>query len=264
MSLATIDPARTSLRSAPAAPVLRAAAPLAPSLRRPQAVPAPATTSTAPAPTAAPARPARLRAVPEGTEARGFAIYVGLDELKAAAAGTDLGTVVAALKRLASELAPGVETHAAVALAPEGAGGRDIDVVRLALQDPAAVAQHREQPEDDERVDGGVTVDLSRKRVVLDGETAPLTYKEFELLQYLVLREGRTIERSELIASLWSAADGDDVPNERTIDVHVRRLRSKLGRYEEIVRTVRGAGYRFDRHADVSVHHASTQSPDLF
>ncbi|RII98522.1 winged helix family transcriptional regulator, partial [Clavibacter michiganensis subsp. insidiosus] len=136
---------------------------------------------------------------------------------------------------LAAELAPGVETHAAVALAPEGAGGRDIDVVRLALQDPAAVAQHREQPEDEDRVDGGVTVDLSRKRVVLDGETAPLTYKEFELLQYLVLREGRTIERSELIASLWSAADEDDVPNERTIDVHVRRLRSKLGRYEEIV-----------------------------
>jgi DNA-binding response OmpR family regulator len=79
-----------------------------------------------------------------------------------------------------------------------------------------------------------------------------------------VLREGRTIERSELISSLWSAADEDDVPNERTIDVHVRRLRSKLGRYEEIVRTVRGAGYRFDRHADVSVNHASTQSPDLF
>ncbi|MBP2457220.1 DNA-binding winged helix-turn-helix (wHTH) protein [Clavibacter michiganensis] len=263
MSLATIDPARTALRSTPAAPVLRAAAPLAPPARRPQAVPASASTTTA-APAAAPARPARLRAVPEGTEARGFAIYVGLDELKAAAAGTDLGTVVAALKRLAAELAPGVETHAAVALAPEGAGGRDIDVVRLALQDPAAVAQHREQPEDDERVDGGVTVDLSRKRVVLDGETAPLTYKEFELLQYLVLREGRTIERSELIASLWSAADEDDVPNERTIDVHVRRLRSKLGRYEEIVRTVRGAGYRFDRHADVAVNHASTQSPDLF
>ena len=79
-----------------------------------------------------------------------------------------------------------------------------------------------------------------------------------------MLREGRTIERPELIASLWSAADEDDVPNERTIDVHVRRLRSKLGRYEEIVRTVRGAGYRFDRHADVSVNHASTQSPDLF
>ena len=263
MSLATIDSARTALRSAPAAPVLRPAAPLAPAVRRshPAAITSPAPAPVV-APVAAPARPARLRAVPEGTEARGFAIYVGLDELKAAAAGTDLGTVVAALKRLAAELAPGAETHAAVALAPEGAGGRDIDVVRLALQDPAAVAQHREQPEDEDRVDGGVTVDLSRKRVVLDGETAPLTYKEFELLQYLVLREGRTIERSELIGSLWSATDEDDVPNERTIDVHVRRLRAKLGEYGEVVRTVRGGGYRFDRHADVVIRYGEGPSPD--
>lgn len=99
--------------------------------------------------------------------------------------------------------------------------------------------------------------------MILDDETTALTYKEFELLQYLVLREGRTIERAELIASLWGAAD-DDAPNERTIDVHVRRLRAKLGRYEEIVRTVRGVGYRFDRHADVAIRYASTPSPDLF
>jgi DNA-binding winged helix-turn-helix (wHTH) protein len=46
--------------------------------------------------------------------------------------------------------------------------------------------------------------------------------------------------------------------------VHVRRLRSKLGGYEDIVRTVRGVGYRFDRHADVSVQHTSTPSPDRF
>jgi DNA-binding response OmpR family regulator len=78
-----------------------------------------------------------------------------------------------------------------------------------------------------------------------------------------VLRQGRTIERAELISSLWSAGDAE-APNERTIDVHVRRLRAKLRGYEDIVRTVRGAGYRFDRHADVSVHHASTPSPDFF
>jgi DNA-binding winged helix-turn-helix (wHTH) protein len=46
--------------------------------------------------------------------------------------------------------------------------------------------------------------------------------------------------------------------------VHVRRLRAKLGAYEDIVRTVRGVGYRFDRHADVSVRHASAPSPDIF
>jgi DNA-binding winged helix-turn-helix (wHTH) protein len=206
----------------------------------------------------------RIRAVPDGTQARGFVLYVGIDEAKAAAAGTSLHRIVEELKKLTQSIAPTAETHAAVALAPEGAGGRDVDVVRLALQDPAALAKHRNTPDDADRAPGGVVVDISRKRVILDNETAALTYKEFELLQYLVLREGRTIERAELIAKLWDADSEDDAPNERTIDVHVRRLRSKLGRYEDIVRTVRGVGYRFDRHADVSIRQASTPSPDRF
>ena len=209
------------------------------------------------------ATPSKLRAVPAGTEARGFVLYVGVDELKAAEAGTDLGAIVEQLKALAAKLVPTSETYAAVALAPQGAGGRDVEVVRLALQDPAALAKHRNAPEPETPVRGGVIIDISRKRLLLDNETAALTYKEFELLQYLVLREGRTIDRHELIASLWGEGD-DDIPNERTIDVHVRRLRSKLGAYEDIVRTVRGVGYRFDRHADVSIRQATTPSPDFF
>lgn len=224
--------------------------------------PAPVPAAEGGQPSAAP----RLRAVPDGTEARGFVLYVGLDEAKAAAAGIDLGRLVTELKRLTTELAPTAETHAAVALAPAGAGGRDVDVVRLALQDPSALARYRRTEPAADPAPEGVVIDISRKRVLLDGDTAALTYKEFELLQYLVLREGRTIERGELISALWAdGAEGDDdVPNERTIDVHVRRLRSKLGGYDDIVRTVRGAGYRFDRHADVSIRYASTPSPDFF
>ncbi|QHO70885.1 transcriptional regulator [Marisediminicola antarctica] len=205
-----------------------------------------------------------LRAVPAGTEPRGFVLYVGIDDAKAAAAGTDLGAIVEQLKKLTAQLVPTAETYAAVALAPAGAGGRDVDVVRLALQDPSALAKHRQAPEPEPEKRAGVVIDLSRKRLVLDEETAGVTYKEFELLQYLVLREGRTIERAELISALWSDSDDEDAPNERTIDVHVRRLRSKLGAYEDVVRTVRGVGYRFDRHADVSVRYASTPSPDFF
>ncbi len=215
---------------------------------------------------ATPAAPqTRLRAVPDGAEVRGFVLYVGIDEIKAAASGTSLNRIVEALKKLTSELAPESETYAAVALAPQGAGGRDVDVVRLALQDPTALAKHR-QPSDValDRAASGVIIDISRKRVLLDNEATALTYKEFELLQYLVLREGRTIERTELISSLWADAEADDIPNERTIDVHVRRLRAKLGRYEDIVRTVRGVGYRFDRHADVSIRQGATPSPELF
>ncbi|MEO6534247.1 MAG: winged helix-turn-helix domain-containing protein [Pseudolysinimonas sp.] len=240
MSLATLDALRPTAR---------------PIVRPIDAASAPAT----------PPAPKAVRAVPEGTEARGFALYVGIDELKAAAAGTDLGEVVQSLRALAAALVPGAETYASVALAPVGAGGRDVDVVRLALQDPAALAKRRQEvapaaPEPK----GGVVIDISRKRVLLDGEVSPLTYKEFELLQFLVLREGRTIDRHEIIATLWADGEGDDIPNERTIDVHVRRLRSKLGAFEDIVRTVRGSGYRFDRHADVTIRWASTPSPDVF
>jgi DNA-binding winged helix-turn-helix (wHTH) protein len=249
MSLATLDRPTTSFSASPVRSLVA-------TNRQPQAAtPQPETTQ---ADAAAP----RLRAVPAGTEARGFVLYVGLDELKAELAGTDLGQIVAQLKGLVAELVPTAETHAAVALAPQGAGGRDVDVVRLALQDPAALARQRQTPVDEPKPRGGVVIDISRKRLQLDGDTAPLTYKEFELLQYLVLREGRTIDRAELIASLWNASD-DEIPNERTIDVHVRRLRSKLGAYEDIVRTVRGVGYRFDRHADVSIRQATTPSPDF-
>lgn len=209
--------------------------------------------------------PVPTRRVPQGTEVRGFALYVGLDESRIAAGDPQLGSIVEQIKALVAQLAPSAETYAAVALAPEGVGGRDVDVVRLALGDPAAVARqkHAEQ-EDLDRAASGVTIDLTRKRVLLDNIAAPLTFREFELLQFLVLREGRTVSRDELIHTLWAEAPDHETPNERTIDVHVRRLRVKLDKYQDIVRTVRGTGYRFDRHADVSIVHSSSPSPDLF
>ncbi|GAB3632461.1 hypothetical protein GCM10027421_18140 [Microbacterium shaanxiense] len=231
-------------RSAARAPHLRAVPPLV--------EPAPAAASPAPAD------------LPATRSPRGFALYVGLDEIKAAEAGVSLPLLVDALRRTLAELAPGAETHATVALAPHGSGGRDLDVVRLALQEPGAIARTKAAEEEEQDEDYGVTVDISRKRVLIDGDSAAFTYKEFELLQYLVLREGRTIERTELVGALWQSPD-DETPGERTIDVHVRRLRAKLGRYEDIVRTVRGVGYRFDRHADVVIRYGhGTPSPDRF
>lgn len=216
------------------------------------------------APAASAATPA-TGTVPVGTAPRGFALYVGIDEAKAAADGVSLSTLVEALRRTLGELAPHAETYATVALAPASAGGRDVDVVRLALHEPSAVARTKQDEPEDDHVPGGVTIDISRRRVHIEGETAQLTFKEFELLQYLVLREGRTIERTELVSSLWEGTTDDEAPGERTIDVHVRRLRAKLGVYEDIVRTVRGVGYRFDRHADVSIRYGhGTPSPDRF
>lgn len=202
------------------------------------------------------------RQLPEGTEVRGFALYVGLSEDKLQSNDPGIGAIVSQIKALVAQLSPEAETYAAVALAPEGAGGRDIDVVRLALGEPAAHA--RQKPEEDQdHAASGVVLDLSRKRVLLDNVPAALTFREFELLQFLVLREGRTVGREEIIETLWADAEGEDIPSARTIDVHVRRLRVKLAHYQDIVRTVRGTGYRFDRHADVSILHTSGPSPDF-
>ncbi|KAM9864274.1 hypothetical protein ACIFOC_02826 [Leucobacter aridicollis] len=213
-------------------------------------------------PTTSPA--AHQRATTEN-EVRGFALYVGLSEDKLNSSDPSIGAVVNEIKRLVAQLAPNAETYAAVALAPEGTGGRDVDVVRLALGDPAAAHAHRKpQPASNaDRAASGVVLDLSRKRVLLDNVPANLTFREFELLQFLVLREGRTVGRDEIIDTLWADAEGEEIPSARTIDVHVRRLRVKLAHYQDIVRTVRGTGYRFDRHADVSILPASSPSPDF-
>lgn len=186
------------------------------------------------------------------TEAKGFALYVGITEQQAQQAGLTLADIASALKGKLAELVPAAanDTYAALAIAPEDASGRAIDITRLALGEPRAVRAAKPEPEEVEAA-RGVVVDLSRKRVFVDGTQAPLTCKEYELLALLIENEGETVTR-ETIASI-SERCGEATPNFRTIDVHVRRLRSKLGLYEDIVRTARGKGYRFDNHPDVLI-----------
>jgi DNA-binding response OmpR family regulator len=202
--------------------------------------------------TQAPIVPA-VTAVPTQTEARGFALYVGIDETTAAAAGVTLAQLVQALRETVATLVPTEqqETYAAVALAPKGIGGKNIDVVRTALHDPRSLNRLVEDNKNDSAAKG-IVIDVTRHRVFTDGANADFTFKEFELLNYLVQNEGETITRRELIDAVW-ADDAEDNPNDRTIDVHVRRLRAKIAGYEDIIRTVRGGGYRFDRHPDVLV-----------
>ena len=186
------------------------------------------------------------------TEAKGFALYIGISESEAEAAGLSMAEIAQVLKKNLAALIPGKEneTYAALAIGPKNAQGRNLDLTRLALGEPKALAQSK--PQADEKTPAkGVVVDLSRKRLYVDGRNAELTCKEFELLAYLVENEGRNVSRSE-IASI-SDRCGEPTPNDRTIDVHVRRLRAKIAGYEDIVRTARGIGYRFDRHPDVLI-----------
>jgi two-component system phosphate regulon response regulator PhoB len=92
----------------------------------------------------------------------------------------------------------------------------------------------------------GVAVDRTRHRATVDGKPLQLTRSEFRLLDTLIRQPGRVFQRSELI----DAALGEDtMVMERTIDVHIRALRRKLGGYADVIETVRGVGYRF-RDAD--------------
>jgi DNA-binding winged helix-turn-helix (wHTH) protein len=195
---------------------------------------------------------AQITAVPTETEARGFALYLGIDEATAQANGTSLTEIANALKKTFAELVPSAadQTYAAVALAPKGAGGRSVDIVRTALRDPRAIDKLVATQEDEAA--RGVTVDLDRKRVYANGINADFTSKEFAILSHLIQNEGTIFSREELGKVIWSDADGE-APNDRTIDVHIRRLRAKIEGFEDIVRTIRGKGYVFEKHPDVLI-----------
>ncbi len=90
---------------------------------------------------------------------------------------------------------------------------------------------------------GALVIDEATYSVRLRGRLLDLTYKEFELLKYLAQHPGRVFTRSQLLQEVWGY---DYFGGTRTVDVHVRRLRAKLGTdYEVLIGTVRNVGYRF-------------------
>lgn len=89
----------------------------------------------------------------------------------------------------------------------------------------------------------GLVIDQRRREVWVDGTAVPLTYTEFELLSYLVTNTGLALSRDQILDGVWRYDyDGDA----RTVDTHVKKLRSKLGVYGDRIRTVRGIGYKYD------------------
>jgi phosphate regulon transcriptional regulator PhoB len=92
---------------------------------------------------------------------------------------------------------------------------------------------------------GGITIDLGRRRVEADGRSVSLAPREFALLQALVESPGRVLSREQLLTRAWGYARADEIES-RTVDVHVRRLRAKLGRAGDRIVTVKGVGYQLD------------------
>ena len=94
----------------------------------------------------------------------------------------------------------------------------------------------------------GIVIDRRRHQASVDGQPISLTRTEFSLLDTLLRQPGRAFSRAELIQT----AIGDDaLVLDRTVDVHVRSIRSKLGENAELIETVRGIGYRFHHPATV-------------
>ncbi len=91
---------------------------------------------------------------------------------------------------------------------------------------------------------GDLEIDEDTYQVRLRGKPLDLTYREFELLKYLASNPGRVFTRSHLLAEVWGY---DYFGGTRTVDVHVRRLRAKLGvDHDQLIGTVRGVGYKLD------------------
>ena len=88
---------------------------------------------------------------------------------------------------------------------------------------------------------GSLAVDVKRRAVTVDGEPVILTYKEFELLCYLLENRGVVLSRDQILTKIW---DYNYSGETRTVDVHNRTLRQKLGDAGALIETVRGVGYR--------------------
>ncbi len=122
----------------------------------------------------------------------------------------------------------------------ESAGPAEVEArLRLAMGRSAESAPDESGP----ITTGSLVIDEGTYSVRLRGRVLDLTYKEFELLKHLAQHPGRVFTRSQLLQEVWGY---DYFGGTRTVDVHVRRLRAKLGTdYEVLIGTVRNVGYRF-------------------
>lgn len=93
----------------------------------------------------------------------------------------------------------------------------------------------------------GITIDESSYSAKVHGKPLDLTYKEFQLLHFFATHPSRVFTREQLLSEVWGY---DYFGGTRTVDVHVRRLRAKLGDLEQLIGTVRNVGYRFNVYED--------------
>lgn len=97
--------------------------------------------------------------------------------------------------------------------------------------------------EEDMVTSGGITINQAAHEVMIDGERVDLSFKEFELLTYFMVNQGVALSRERILNNVWNY---DYFGDARTIDTHVKKLRSKLGDKGEYIKTIWGMGYKFE------------------
>ncbi len=107
-----------------------------------------------------------------------------------------------------------------------------------------AILRRTSQASADEVMEaGGILINKAAHSVLVDGQPVDLSYKEFELLTYFVENKGIALSREKILNSVWNY---DYFGDARTIDTHVKKLRSKMGEKGELIRTIWGMGYKFE------------------
>lgn len=108
----------------------------------------------------------------------------------------------------------------------------------------AAILRRTSDVAEDEKLTAGqIEMDLAAHVVTIDGEVVELSYKEFELLQYFIMNKGVALSREKILNNVWNY---DYFGDARTIDTHVKKLRSKMGARGEYIKTIWGMGYKFE------------------
>ena len=90
---------------------------------------------------------------------------------------------------------------------------------------------------------GGIVIDKAAHQVTIDGKGIELSFKEFELLSYFVENQGIALSREKILNNVWNY---DYFGDARTIDTHVKKLRSKMGEKGNYIKTIWGMGYKFE------------------
>ena len=158
-----------------------------------------------------------------------------LKKLKNSARTKDIPVIMVTAKGAAYDKVIGLDSGA------DDYVTKPFGMMELVSRVKAVLRRSGRVPDKDELSASGVSVNVRKHEVTVDGRPVTLTLKEFELLERLVRNRNIVLTRDQLLEDIW----GYDFDGEtRTVDVHVRTLRQKLGDKGEIIETVRGVGYR--------------------